>query len=317
VTVTSLGSEVFQIDTEQSGYSGITAGYLIRGSKPCLIETGTAKSAGTVIAALNELGIQGEDLATIVVTHVHLDHAGGAGHLTAHFPKSQLIAHERGARHLVDPSRLMASARRVFGRILDDVMGELLPTPSERVISLGDMGKIDLGEGRTLDTFYAPGHASHHIGLVDSTTGDLYVGDAAGVYIQETKTQRPATPPPDFDLDVTLNSIELFRALSPTRLLFSHYGPVTEVDDTLDGSIEELRLWVELVRNARTAHLDLDHAVTMIRDKTHERYERLFNDPALSHRFEELNSTGANIVGINRWLDKIENNEYSFGDAAG
>jgi glyoxylase-like metal-dependent hydrolase (beta-lactamase superfamily II) len=129
--------------------------------------------------------------------------------------------------------------------------------------------------------------------------------------------QRPATPPPDFDLDVTLNSIELFRALSPTRLLFSHYGPVTEVDDTLDGSIEELRLWVELVRNARTAHLDLDHAVTMIRDKTHERYERLFNDPALSHRFEELNSTGANIVGINRWLDKIENNEYSFGDAAG
>jgi glyoxylase-like metal-dependent hydrolase (beta-lactamase superfamily II) len=316
MTVTPLGDEVFQIDTEQSGYSGITAGYLIRGSKPCLVETGTASSAETVIAALKEVGIQSEDLATIVVTHVHLDHAGGAGHLTSHFPKAQLIAHERGARHLVDPSRLMASARRVFGHLLDDVMGELLPTPIDRVISLGDVGKIDLGDGRSLDTFYAPGHASHHIGLVDSATGDLYVGDAAGVYIQETKTQRPATPPPDFDLEITLNSIELFRSLAPTRLLFSHYGPVTEVDETLDGSIEELRLWVELVRDARTEHLDLDHAVAMIREKTHERYERLFNDPALSHRFEELNSTGANIVGINRWLDKIENSEYSFGDAA-
>ncbi|OIQ71969.1 N-acyl homoserine lactonase AiiB [mine drainage metagenome] len=316
MTVTPLGDDVFQIDTEQSGYAGITAGYLIRSSKPCLVETGTASSAETVIAALREVGIGPDHLATIVVTHVHLDHAGGAGHLTSYFPKAQLIAHERGARHLVDPSRLMASARRVFGRLLDDVMGELLPTPIERVISLGDVGKIDLGDGRSLDTFYAPGHASHHIGLVDSSSGDLYVGDAAGVYIQETKTQRPATPPPDFDLEITLKSIELFRSLAPNRLLFSHYGPVTEIEETLDGSIEELRLWVELVRNARTEQLDLDHAIAMIKEKTHERYARLIADPALTHRFEELNSTGANIVGINRWLDKIENDEYSFGDAA-
>ncbi len=316
MTVTALGDEVFQIDTEQSGYAGITAGYLIRGSKPCLVETGTARSSETVIAALKELGIEKEDLATIVVTHVHLDHAGGAGHLTSHFTKAQLIAHERGARHLVDPSRLMASARRVFGSLLDDVMGELLPTAAERVVSLGDFGKIDLGNGRSLDTYYAPGHASHHIGLVDSISGDLYVGDAAGVYIQETKTQRPATPPPDFDLEITLNSIELFRSLAPKRLLFSHYGPVTDIEETLDGSIEELRLWVELVQTARSEKLDLDHAIAMIKEKTHERYERLFKDPALSHRFEELNSTGANIVGINRWLDKVEHSDYSFGDAA-
>ncbi len=316
MAVTFLGDEVFQIDTQQSGYAGITAGYLIRSSKPCLVETGTASSAETVIAALREIGIEKNDLATIVVTHVHLDHAGGAGHLTSHFPKAQLIAHERGARHLVDPSRLMNSARRVFGKLLDDVMGELLPTSGDRVTSLGDVGKIDLGNGRSLATYYAPGHASHHIGLVDSTSGDLYVGDAAGVYIQETKTQRPATPPPDFDLEITIKSIELFRTLAPKRLLFSHYGPVTNIGETLDVSIEELKLWVELVRDARSEQLDLDHAVAMIKEKTHERYARLLNDPALSHRFEELNSTGANIVGINRWLDGIENSEYSFGDAA-
>jgi len=316
MTATSLGNEVYQIDTEQSGYRGITAGYLIRGSKPCLVETGTANSAQTVIAALAQLGIGPDDLATIVVTHVHLDHAGGAGHLTTHFPKARLISHERGARHLVDPARLMTSARRVFGHILDEVMGELLPTSAERVTSLGETGKIDLGDGRSLNTFYAPGHASHHIGLVDSSSGDLYVGDAAGIYIQETKTQRPATPPPDFNLAAALNSIEAFRSIKPSRLLFSHYGPVSDIEETLDRSAEEMNLWVELVRNARSQRMDLDHAIEMIKEKTRQRYQKLMSDPALSHRFEELNSTGANIVGINRWLDSIEGSEYSFGDAA-
>ncbi len=316
MTVTPLGNEVYQIDTKQSGYEGITAGYLIRGAKPCLVETGTATSAETVIAALADLGIGAADLATIVVTHVHLDHAGGAGHLTTHFPKARLVAHERGARHLVDPSRLMTSARRVFGRILDEVMGELLPTPAERVTPLGETGKIDLGDGRSLDTFYAPGHATHHIGLVDSTSGDLYVGDAAGIYIQETKTQRPATPPPDFNLNIALDSIAAFRSIKPARLLFSHYGPVSDIDEVLDRSVEEMNLWVELVRQARTQLMDLDHAIEMIKEKTRQRYQNLLANPALSQRFEELNSTGANIVGINRWLDSIEGSEYSFGDAA-
>jgi glyoxylase-like metal-dependent hydrolase (beta-lactamase superfamily II) len=315
-TITDLGNNLFQIDTEQSGYQGITAGYLIRGSRPTLIETGTATSAPVVIAALSHLGISRTDLATIVVTHVHLDHAGGAGHLTEHYGNSELIAHERGAKHLVDPTKLMNSARRVFGSMIDDVMGALLPTPVERVRALGDVEAIDLGDGRTLNSYYAPGHASHHVGLIDSHTGDLFVGDAAGVYIPETDTLRPATPPPDFDLDIALTTLDTFENLKPTRLLFSHYGPVSKIEETLDRSREELRVWVELVREARNTRLDLDHAIALIIERTKDRYATLFANDQAMKRFESLNSTAANIVGINRWLDKVEANPYDFGDAS-
>ena len=114
--ITDLGHEVFQIDTRMAGYDGITAGYLIRADRPCLVETGTAPSAPVVRDALARLGIGADDLATVVVTHIHLDHAGGAGDIAAMFPAAQIVVHQRGARHLADPSRLMASARMVYGR---------------------------------------------------------------------------------------------------------------------------------------------------------------------------------------------------------
>ncbi len=137
--------------------------------------------------------------------------------------------HELGARHLADPSRLMASARMVYGDELDALFGSLAPTPAERIRAVEPRGVVDLGGGRRLDSHYSPGHARHHVGLVDSASGDLYVGDAAGIYIQETGDMRPATPPPDFDLGVALESLRLFAALEPARLLFSHFGPVTDV----------------------------------------------------------------------------------------
>src|SRR5271166_6397792 len=114
--ITDLGHEVFQIDTRMAGYDGITAGYLIRADRPCLVETGTAPSAPVVRDALARLGIGAGDLTTVVVTHIH--HAGGAGDIAAMFPAAQIVVHQRGARHLADPSRLMASARMVYGAAL-------------------------------------------------------------------------------------------------------------------------------------------------------------------------------------------------------
>ena len=314
---TDLGGGVHTIDTLMSGYSGITAGYVVLAERPCLVETGTAKSAPIVRRALAEHGLGPEDLATVVVTHIHLDHAGGVGDVARAYPRAEIVVHELGARHLVDPSRLMASAQRVYGPLMDEVFGPLLPTEATRVRAVGDTGTIDLGGGRTLDLRYSPGHAKHHIGLLDSQTGDLYVGDAAGIYTPEVDTLRPATPPPDFDLDVALASLELFRAMAPRRLLFSHYGPVDRVDEILDRSEEELRLWVELVRDARRDALDLDHAVGMVREKTAERYAAIRADPELEEKFERLNSFASNIVGINRWLDRVDGATHSFGDAAG
>jgi glyoxylase-like metal-dependent hydrolase (beta-lactamase superfamily II) len=304
--VTALGHDVYAIDTLMSGYRGITAGYLIASGRPCLVETGTARSAAAVQAALTSLGIGPQDLSTVAVTHIHLDHAGGVGDIAAAYPKADVVVHERGARHLVDPSRLMDSARQVFGSLMDTVFGPLRATDADRIRSVGEVGSIDLGGGRELTTYYSPGHAQHHVGLLDSLSGDLYVGDAAGIFIPETGAIRPSTPPPDFDLDTALQSLGHFSDLAPDRLLFSHFGPVEIVGPALERAAEELRDWVDGVRQTRLDGLDLDHAVTMLRERTAERYGRLYTDPELDEKFEALSSTAANIAGINRWLDKLE-----------
>jgi len=304
--ITDLGHDVFQIDTRMAGHQGITAGYLIRGSRPCLVETGTAPSAPVVRAALASLGVGSVDLASVVVTHIHLDHAGGAGDIAAMYPAAEIVVHQRGARHLADPSRLMAGARAVYGAALDRLFGELRPVPAERIRALDDTGSVDLGDSRQLSSYYSPGHAKHHVGLLDSASGDLYVGDAAGVYIPETGDLRPATPPPDFSLETALSSLRLFASLEPSRLLFSHYGPVSSVAEVLERSAEELNLWVEHTRAARSAGLDLDHAVAMVAERTKDRYTAFADDanPELIARFNRISDTATNVAGIMHWFDE-------------
>jgi glyoxylase-like metal-dependent hydrolase (beta-lactamase superfamily II) len=306
--VTDLGHEIFQIDTRMAGYDGITAAYLIRSDRPCLVETGTGPSAPIVQAALAALGVGPADLATVVVTHIHLDHAGGTGDVAAIFPTAEVVVHELGARHLADPSRLMASARMVYGDAMDNFFGVLAPTPADRIRTVERTGVVDLGGGRRLESHYSPGHAKHHVGLIDSVSGDLYVGDAAGTYMQETGDMRPITPPPDFDQEVALASLGMFAALRPTRLLFSHFGPVTAVDETLERSVAEIRAWVEETRRARDAGMDLDHAVAMVAERTSARYRALADDadPEVAAKLDRIGAAQANVAGIMHWLDRTQ-----------
>jgi glyoxylase-like metal-dependent hydrolase (beta-lactamase superfamily II) len=309
--ITPLGHEVYQIDTRMAGYPGVTAGYLIRGERPCLVETGTAPSAPVVQGALAALGVGPADLATVVVTHIHLDHAGGAGDIAQMFPQAEIVVHENGAEHLADPERLNASARMVYRDELDALFGELAPIPAERIRAVERKGVIDLGGGRQLQTHYSPGHAKHHVGLIDSVSGDLFVGDAAGIYIQDTGDLRPATPPPDFDLEVALTSLRMFAALKPTRLLFSHYGPVDAVEETLERSAAENRIWVEETLKARRAvGLDLDHAAAMVAERTRQRYAVLRDgsDPETAAMYERIASTAGNVAGIMLWLARTGQN---------
>jgi glyoxylase-like metal-dependent hydrolase (beta-lactamase superfamily II) len=301
--IVDLGHGVHVIDTLMGGYDGIAASYAILSDRPALVETGTALSAPTVVAALATLGISAHDLATVVVTHIHLDHAGGVGDIARAFPNADIVVHERGARHLVQPERLMASARRVFGADMDRLFGDLLAVDADRIVTLGESGSIDLGGGRELQAFHAPGHASHHVGLLDNLSGDLYTGDAAGVYVPETADVRPATPPPDFDLDLTISSINRMRAAGAQRLLFSHFGPVTDIDATLERSVEELKIWVDLVRRSRDAGDDIEHAIAMIRQRSMERSPDSFTNSELQEKFETLSSIRANVEGISHWLE--------------
>jgi glyoxylase-like metal-dependent hydrolase (beta-lactamase superfamily II) len=289
---------VLEIDTLMGGYRGITAGYLIRSERPALIETGTARSTPTVVAALASLGIDAADLATVVVTHIHLDHAGGVGDIAEAYPGAEVVVHERGARHLADPSRLMASARMVFGDDMDSLFGPLRPVPAERLRAVGEREAIDLGGGRRLEAFHSPGHAST-TWVCSTRSPATSTGDAAGVYVPRPPTcGRPR--PPDFDLDCA----GLRWTCSARRHPHACCSATTagrDVDATLERSQEELRRWVDMVRT-RTGRGALDHAVAM--SPAAARASRTTTTTTPSSRSSRRSSTTANVQGIARWLDR-------------
>jgi glyoxylase-like metal-dependent hydrolase (beta-lactamase superfamily II) len=264
---TRIAPGVVQIDTLLGGWGEVTAGYLVEGPEPCLVETGSQSSLPTVLAELDALGLGPADLATVVVTHIHLDHAGGVGDIAAAFPRATVLVHEKGARHLVDPDRLVRSAALVYGDLLDALYGRLTPTPADRVRVLGDGEEIRIGPGRTLTSIDSPGHAKHHLGLHDSESGLLFVGDAVGVRLPQVGVLRPATPPPDFDLDLALQSLQRFAARRPAGLALAHYG-VTPGDplDLLAEAASTLQGWAAVAeaafRDGRDIAAALDEALT-------------------------------------------------------
>ncbi|HEX6475907.1 MAG TPA: MBL fold metallo-hydrolase, partial [Acidimicrobiales bacterium] len=220
---TIIAPGVTEIDTRLGGWDRVTAGYLVDGPAPVLVETGSQSSVPVLLAALDELGMAADDLAGVAVTHIHLDHAGGVGDVAKAFPRATVYVHEKGARHLVDPARLVDSAARVYGDLLDSLYGRLDPTPSERIHVLGDGEAIQVGDGRVLTAIDSPGHARHHLGLHDSQSGILFAGDAVGVRLPDAGVLRPAAPPPDFDLDQALHSLHRFAERRPAALALAHY----------------------------------------------------------------------------------------------
>src|SRR5262245_1389810 len=156
---TYIGPGVWEIDTLLGGWTRITAGYLIEGPAPVLVETGSQTSVPALLAALKEHGVSPDELAGVAVTHIHLDHAGGVGDVAGAFPRATVYVHQKGARHLVNPERLVSSASRVYGDLLDSLYGRLEPTPAGRIHVLEDDETVDIGAGRTLTTVDSPGHA--------------------------------------------------------------------------------------------------------------------------------------------------------------
>src|SRR6266498_1558535 len=222
----ALPDGVIGIDTHMGGLPEITAGYLLLGDRPALLETGPARVAGVVAEGVAKAGLAPEDLGWIVLSHIHLDHAGGVGDLVRTFPNATVVVHPLGAGHLVDPERLLASSSRVYGELMDTVYGGLTPVEASRIKAVADGEVIDLG-GRRLELIHAPGHARHHIGVFEPDAGALFAGDGVGVLLPSTNVLRPATPPPDFDRDLAIRSLRAFVARSPAHLVLTHFGPIS------------------------------------------------------------------------------------------
>jgi glyoxylase-like metal-dependent hydrolase (beta-lactamase superfamily II) len=292
---------VLQIDTLLGGWERVTAGYLVQGPDPVLVETGSQSSVPALLAALRELGVDADQLAGVAVTHIHLDHAGGVGNVARAFPNATVYVHEKGARHLADPTKLVDSASRVYGELLDKLYGRLDPTPAERIHVLEDGEAIKVGPTRTLTTVDSPGHAKHHLSLHDSDTGILFVGDAVGVRLPDAGILRPSTPPPDFDLAQARQSLQRFRDRSPSGVALAHYGLVPDPMAILEEADEILVQWAEVAEAAWRAGEDIAAALdaAFASDLDHV-------DESQREKLDTLNGVHSNAAGFRRWLETRE-----------
>jgi glyoxylase-like metal-dependent hydrolase (beta-lactamase superfamily II) len=290
------------VDTRMAGKTSITSAYLLHGGEPALVETGPTTSAEAVTAGLDAIGLSPNDLAHIVVTHIHLDHAGGVGTLAREFPRATMWVHERGASHLVDPTRLLASATRVYGpERLQRIFGPVEPVPSDRLRAVSDGDLIALGD-RHLEVLYTPGHASHHVALVDSRSGAVFTGDALGIHLPDDRVLRPATPPPDIDVEAGLESIDRIRQRAQSVLLFSHFGPVEEVEELCGIAASRLRKWAEIVHDALRDTEDIDRVTELLARRTESEFEGVEAvDPS---RYDLLSDMRMNAEGLVRYWRK-------------
>jgi len=295
---TEIAPGVLQIDTLLGGWQQVTAGYLVTGESPVLVETGSQTSVPSLLAALGELGVDGAELAGVAVTHIHLDHAGGVGDVAGAFPNATIYVHERGARHLVDPTRLVHSAAMVYGDLLDSLYGRLTPTPAERVHVLADGEQISVSSNRALTTVDSPGHAKHHLALHDSDSGILFAGDAVGVRLPDVGVLRPATPPPDFDLDQALTSLQRFAERRPVGIALAHFGLVPDPVEILEEAQQTLRRWGEVAEAAWREGRDIAEALSEQFGKELEG-----TDPSQREKLETLNGIHSNAAGFRRWLE--------------
>lgn len=229
MAVFQAAENIYGIDLFEEGRPSRSSAYLIPGSEPILVETGSAVSHDALVSGLKELGVEPADLRHIVITHVHLDHAGGVGQMMAAAPDAILHCHPRAARHLIDPSRLESGARSVYGDLLDSLFGPLMPVPEERVVMQEDETVLKTPD-RTLVFYDTPGHAKHHTCILDDQTRGLFSGDTVGIRYTSAYTGWdfeygfPTTSPSDFDPEVMLATLDRLEALGISRIYHTHFG---------------------------------------------------------------------------------------------
>ncbi|MBX2801303.1 MAG: MBL fold metallo-hydrolase [Myxococcales bacterium] len=247
-----MSSNVTTIDTHYTGRPLIAASYLLRTDDAvAFVETGTTPTLPHLLQALTDAGLTPADVTHVVITHVHLDHAGGAGALMQACPGATLWAHPRAAPHAIDPSRLIHSAKAVYGEAFSQLYGEILPIPEERVVVANDGDTLDLG-GRTLTFLHTRGHANHHFCVQDSGSDGIFTGDSFGIVYPSLQRKGlfafPSTTPTDFDAEAAHQSVDRIVATGCSVAYPTHFGPqhaIVAIADQLHRQLERYGALVE------------------------------------------------------------------------
>ena len=248
-TVKSLGFGIYQMELVPMDELYNTTGYLILGKKQnAIVETGASRSNVVILNSLKELNISVDDIHAIIATHIHPDHAGGAGLLMGQCPNAIMYVHERGLPHLVAPGKLATASRAVYGESFDSYFHPIIPIPAERVQAVRD--------GDQLHFIDSPGHALHHMVVYDAETRGIFTGDAAGIYYPSLEREfgvrvaLPSSTPTQFDPEDTLSTLNKMSDLKPQRLYYTHFGLGEPAGPLLDST----RSWLDLYRKECVAH---------------------------------------------------------------
>ena len=244
--------DTWYTDVHMFGEREFGSVYLIDDEKTVIVETGTSNDVAAILAALKEFGRTPADVDALIVSHVHLDHAGCAGFLLESMPNATVYVHERGHKHLADPTRLLASAASALQDMVAK-FGTMRPIRTDRLVAVKDGDTLDLGS-RVLTFRHTPGHAPHELIVEDGKNRCIYTGDEAGLWLPSDRLLLPVTPAPAFDLERNLESFTKMVAYEPKALLFSHYGPHTEPRKAAETQLQQYATWAQVVRARTRAH---------------------------------------------------------------
>jgi glyoxylase-like metal-dependent hydrolase (beta-lactamase superfamily II) len=241
-----IGENLFLIDLQTGGFVNLIASYVLKGKQTAIVETGPTSSIPTLLLGLKELNVKPEEVDYVAISHVHIDHGGGAGTLLKSLPNARVIVHSKGAAHLVDPRKLWVASQETLGAVAE-MFGKPEPVPEDRIVVADDGMKVDLGKGLKLTAVEAAGHASHNLGYYEHLNNGVFPGDSAGAYLPEFDTVFPTTPPP-FRPDIALASLGKLIDLNPNVLYYSHFGKASDAVRRLRNYRTQIRLWLRIAQ---------------------------------------------------------------------
>ncbi len=256
VHVSRLEEHLHMIDVEASGIRSFIASYVLKGKRVALVETGPTSAVPNILLGLEQIGVRPEEVAFVAVSHIHLDHGGGAGTLLRQLPNARVVVHPRGAPHLADPEKLWQQSQQVLGRITD-LYGKPEPIPEDRIVPATDGASLDLGKGVNLRVIETLGHASHHQSYFEPLGRGLFPGDAAGIYLKDLDVIVPTTPRP-FRLDIALESLERLLKLEPKTIYYSHFGRASNAFEKVRSYAEQMKFWARAAKHGIENHETFD-----------------------------------------------------------
>ena len=301
---TRLDVDLWLLDLGFQGRAGVVAAYLVTGPYGhMLIETGPGSTLASLERAVSETDASLGDITQILVTHIHLDHAGAAGSLLRRLPEARLFVHPRGAAHMIDPSKLLASAARIYGERMDELWGAFEACPADRVTVLQDGADVSCGV-RTLVALHTPGHASHHIAIHDPDAHSVFTGDVGGVRLQGAAYVRPPTPPPDIDVEAWHASVERLRALNLRALDLTHFGRFTDPSRHFDDLLARLDDWTAWVADRIAEGRSPDAMAAALELRTELEVAAEVPDSTLASAYELATPARMTVDGLARYLTR-------------